>query len=68
MQKIAADKVNNMECDPESPSVTIQFFSKSNSVHYYALIIELCEKSVVWKRLYKIIYLGVQEDIFQNNI
>ena len=28
MQKIAADKVNIMECDPESTSVTINFFSK----------------------------------------
>ena len=28
MQKIAADKVNIMECDPESTSVTIKFFSK----------------------------------------
>ena len=26
MQKIAADKVNIMECDPESTSVTIKFF------------------------------------------
>ena len=30
MQKIAADKVNIMECDPESTSVTINFFPKSN--------------------------------------
>ena len=36
MQKIAADKMDFMECDPESASVTI-FFPKSNSVHYYAL-------------------------------
>ena len=36
MQKIAADRVNIMECDPESTSVTINFFPKSNSVHYYA--------------------------------
>ena len=28
MQKIAADKVNIMECDPESTSVTIKCFSK----------------------------------------
>ena len=28
MQKIAADKVNIIECDPESTSVTSQFFSK----------------------------------------
>ena len=28
MQKIAADKVNIMECDSESTSVTIKFFSK----------------------------------------
>ena len=55
MQKIAADTVNIIECDPESTSVTINFFAKSNSVHYYALTIELWEKSVVWKRLYKII-------------
>ena len=26
MQKIATDKVNIMECDPESTSLTIQFF------------------------------------------
>ena len=26
MQKIAADKMNIMECDPESTSVTIKFF------------------------------------------
>ena len=63
MQKIAADKVNIMECDPESTSVTSKFFSKSNSVHYYALTMEVREKSVVWKHLYKIIYQGVQENI-----
>ena len=63
MQKIAADKVNIMECDPESTSVTIKFFPKSNSVHYYALTIEILEKSVVWKLLYKIIYRSVQENI-----
>ena len=40
-QKIAADKVNIMECDPESTLVTIQFFPKSNSVHYYALTVDL---------------------------
>ena len=28
MQKIATDKVNIMECDPESTSVTINFFQK----------------------------------------
>ena len=38
MQQITADKVNIMECDPESTSVTIIFLPKSNSVHYYALI------------------------------
>ena len=59
MQKIAADKVNIMECDPESTSVTIKFFPKSDSVHYYALTMEISEKSVVWKRSYKIIYQGV---------
>ena len=63
MQKIAADKVNIMECDPESALVTIPFFPKPNSVHYYALTMERREKSVVWKRLYKIIYQGVQENI-----
>ena len=41
MQKIAADKENIMECDPESTSVTSKFFPKSNSVHYYALTMEL---------------------------
>ena len=41
MQKIAADKVNIMECDPESTSVTINFFPESNSVHYYELTMEL---------------------------
>ena len=40
-QKIAADKANIMECDPESASVTSKFFPKSNSVHYYALTMEL---------------------------
>ena len=39
--KIAANKVNVMECDPESTSVTIKFFPKSNSVHHYALTMEL---------------------------
>ena len=60
MQKIAADKINIMECDPESTSVASKFFPKSNSVHYYVLTME---KSVVWKRLLKIIYQGVQENI-----
>ena len=32
-----------MECDPESTLVTIQFFPKSNSVHYNALTMELRE-------------------------
>ena len=41
MQKIAAEKVNVMECDPESTSVTIKFFPKSNPAHYYALTMEL---------------------------
>ena len=41
MQKIAAEQVNIMKCDPESTSVTIKFFPKSNSVHYYALTMEL---------------------------
>ena len=39
-QKIAADKVNIMECDPESTSVTKQIFPKRNSVHYHALTVE----------------------------
>ena len=39
--KIAAGKVNIMKCDPESTLVTIKFFPKSNSVHYYALTAEL---------------------------
>ena len=44
MQKIAADKVNIMECDPESTSVISNFFfPKSNAVHYYALTRELRE-------------------------
>ena len=69
MQKIAADKVNIMECDPESTSVTIKFFfPKSNSVHYYAQTMELSEKSVAWKRLYEIIYQGVQENIVILNV
>ena len=68
MQKIAADKMNVMECDPESTSVTSKFFSESNSVHYYALTMELREKSVVWKRLYKVIYQGVQEIILILNV
>ena len=41
MQKIAADKVNIMECNPESTSLTMKFFPKSSSVHYYALTMEL---------------------------
>ena len=41
MQKIAADKVNIMEFDPESTTVTSNFSPKSNSVHYYALTMEL---------------------------
>ena len=40
----------------------VKFLSKSNSVHYYELTMELLEKSVVWKHLYKIIYHGVQEN------
>ena len=28
MQKMAADKVNILECDPESTSVTIKYFAK----------------------------------------
>ena len=68
MQKTAADKLNNMECDPESASVTTKVFLKSNSVHYYALTIELWEKSMVWKRLYKIIYQSVQENIVILNV
>ena len=68
MQKTAADKVNIMECDPESTSVTMKYFPKSDSVHYYALIMELWEKSVVWKRLYQIIYQGVQENIIILNV
>ena len=68
MQKIAADKVNIMEYGPESASVTITFFPKSNSVHYYVLTMELWEKSVVWMYLYKIIYQGVQENIVILNV
>ena len=68
MQKIAADKVNIMECDPESTSVTAKFFPESNSVDYYALTVEFSEKSVVWKRLYKIIHQGVQENIVILNV
>ena len=68
MQMIAADKVNITECDPESTSVTSNFFPKSNSVHYYAMTMELWEKSVVQKRLYKIIYQGVQENIIILNV
>ena len=41
MQKIEADKVNIMECDPKSTSVTSKFFPKSNSVHYDALTMEI---------------------------
>ena len=40
-KKITVDKVTIMECDPESTSVNIQFFPKSNSIHYYALTVEL---------------------------
>ena len=68
MQKIAADKVNIMECDPESTSVTAKFFPESNSVDYYALTVEFSEKSVVWNRLYKIIHQGVQEIIVILNV
>ena len=68
MQKIAADKVNVMECDPESTALTSKFFPKSNSAHYYALTMKLREKSVIWKRVYKIIYQGVQENIVILNV
>ena len=57
-----------MECDPASTSVAIQFFPKSKSVHYYALTKELLEKSVVWKRLYKTIYQGSQENVVILNV
>ena len=68
MHKIAANKVNIMECDPESTSVTSNFSPKSNSVHYCALTMELSEKSVVWRRLYQIIYQGVQENFVILNV
>ena len=70
MQEIATcNKVNIMEiCDPESTLVTIKFFQKSNSVHYYTLTMELCKKYVVWKHVYKIIYQGVQENIIILNV
>ena len=68
MQKIAPDKVNVIECDAESASVTINFFPKSNLVHYYALTMELWENSVVWKSLYKIVYQNVQENIIILNV
>ena len=41
MQKITADKLNVMKCDPESSLVTIKFFLKSYAVHYYALTMKL---------------------------
>ena len=47
---------------------SLNFFLKSNSVHYYALPMALWEKSVVWKHLYKIIYWGVQENIVILNV
>ena len=48
MQQIVADKANIMECDPESTSVTIIFFSpKSHSVHYHTLTMELSLKKSV---------------------
>ena len=34
-------EVNIMESDPESALVTIKCFAKSNSMHYYVLMIEL---------------------------
>ena len=72
MQKIATDKVhlwNIIEGDPESTSVaTVSFFPASNSVHYYALTMELSEKSVIWKRLYIIICQCVQENIVILNV
>ena len=57
MQKIAADKVNNMECDPESTSVIIIFFFQ-NLTQYIIMHSPWNseKKSVVWKHLYKIIY------------
>ena len=60
MQKIATDKVNIIKYDPESTSVTSNFFPKSNSVHYYTLAMELCEKSVVCQ--------GVHENIVILNV
>ena len=68
MQKIAANNVNITEFDPESTSVTSRFFPKSNLVHYYTLTMKLSEKSMVWKRLYKIICQGVQENIVILNV
>ena len=42
MQKIAADKVNIMECDPESTLVTIKFFPKSITITITITITLLC--------------------------
>ena len=61
MQKIVADKVNIIECDPESTSVIIKFFSpKSNSVHYYALIMELVK--YLWSES---VYIKLSTKVFK---
>ena len=53
-QKIAAGKVNVMEFSPESALLRIDHGT--------------LKKYVVWEHLYKIIYLGVQENIVVLNV
>ena len=61
--KIASDKVSIMECDPESPSVTVQFFPEIQLGTLLRTDHGALRKICGLERLYKIIYLGVQENI-----
>ena len=63
MQKIAADKVNIIECDREST-----FFQNLTQYIITHWPWNFEKKSVAWKRLYKIIYQGVQENIVILNV
>ena len=68
MQKIAADKVNIMECDPESTSVTINFFFKNLTqyiITHWSRNFQNLWSGNVYK---KIIYQGVQENIVILNV
>ena len=68
MQKIAADKVNIMECDPESTSVTIKVFQNLTQYIITHWPWNFQKNNVVWKRLYKTFCQGVQENIVILNV